>query len=144
MTSNIEPLKALQSFLPLRVLKTLRGWGSFLTINTETHPANEASISLWIYLCDWELSLGPDPVLDCGQVDDHIYETALRPLVGTLLIAVAESGQGKLLWEFDSGHRLELSSNPKAYEANDDLFLSYLNDKCFVCYSHDRGFYFVD
>jgi hypothetical protein len=97
----------------VRIHTARKGWGSFLTFDGWTHPGSEASVHLWVYLCDWELGLGSECMLDSSETDASKFEATLIGLTGATLMSVTETQRGRLFLTFDTGYQLEMRSNTR-------------------------------
>ncbi|MRR08009.1 MAG: hypothetical protein EG828_13970 [Deltaproteobacteria bacterium] len=139
-TSNPENiLQVLRSTLPLKVLNTKKGHGTFLTFDLKRHDAS-SNVHLWIYLCDWMAFKNNSKILD-SSAPDYSEEYLSHIFKNRQLLDVIESSGSTIHLLFDDDSYFVLSPNLNAYSDEDDLLRFFMPNKKVISFSVEKRFY---
>jgi len=134
--------------LGLEVVQAKRGWGSFLTFDFIIHKENfsektNRTFMLWVYLCDWEIYLGDNLVLDCDETDDRSYEEVLFHFQHIKLLDInINLDDFSVQFIFENDRLLSLETDLDCYEKSDDLFMLFDHTLgTVISISPERGIY---
>jgi len=152
MTAKFKNLIGLvSSFFPVQIWRAQKGAGSFLTLDMggviEKKRKNGTlkevgELHLWVYLSDWVLSRDGIEILNSSEEDEKVYEVVLNSLNGSSLVSTKENSNNRSVeFKLNNGCSLSVMANTDIYDAGDDLFVFYINDKETISYSLDKGWY---
>jgi len=129
--SNAKDL--IKKALNLSVWQAKKGTGSFLTFDMGERVAikrkdgttfDRGSFHLWIYLCDWEISVNGNVLARSDAIDADIGK-AVKSFDGQKISSIDQVNINTIEIKASDGLSITLFGNDKVYEQDDDFFILY-------------------
>ncbi len=128
-------MREVNEILPRKVIGLRKGEGSFIFIDLEAEEGEE--VSLWVYMCDWELVQGV-PIITSHDIGDA--HDLSKFCLGELVEIEKDNKAPRVCLSFSAGVELILSNEGGFYSADDDYFMLFVGDSWVAKYSELNGF----
>jgi hypothetical protein len=133
---NLSPIDLINSYLPISVLASTQGIGSFITFDCG-NDGTALGTTWWVYLSDWKYFHNETLIATSDPPQPWTYAVGHEPT--QILRVECHSFAPEIVIYMDDGKRLELSSALDEYEAVDDLIKIFLPNDVLIKYSPKYG-----
>lgn len=134
----------INKYLPLYISNIEKGHGSFITFDLiELNNKKESVIHVWIYLTDWFFRKinKKDILLDSSETNNKKYDLLFSSFINTKLEKIDIKENNLIEFLFSNSLILTLESNFKYYEADDNLFMFFVeSENKTIAYSPENEF----